>query len=138
MIRRLGSRIKKFSVGAFNFIAAFLRQASEQGSRSTILGPLAWLLAIMVAGLLGAIRYKADTWIIILFAIFCTVAVVMYLGTFAYCLLTGREALLRSEKYSIQKLAIETFGPLGQRGKELTPEQLSKLSLVEPSQTEEQ
>src|SRR5437879_1495225 len=91
----------------FNLVAAFLKQATEQGSRSTILRPLGYLLSMCVAATLGAVYVKAVPWLVLLFAVFSGLAAILYLGTYVYCLLTNRETLLRSETYSIQKLAIE-------------------------------
>ncbi len=88
-------------------IQAFFDQATTQGSRSTVLRPLGWLIGICVGAVLGAVEFKASGWIVWLFAMFAGLGVVLYLGTFIFCLLTSREDLLRSETYSIQKLAIE-------------------------------
>ncbi len=72
-----------------------------------MLRPLGWLIGICVGAVLGAVEFKASGWIVWLFAMFAGLGVVLYLGTFIFCLLTSREDLLRSETYSIQKLAIE-------------------------------
>lgn len=49
---------------------------------------------------------KAPQWVIMTFMIMCCVVVALYLAAYIYCLFTDRDAL-RSETYSIQKLAIE-------------------------------
>lgn len=54
---------------------------------------------------------KSELWLIVLFAVFDTLTVVLYLGTYAYCLIKDKDAL-RSETYSIQRLALEK-GVLG-------------------------
>ena len=88
-------------------IRAFLDQATAQGSRSTVLRPLAWIIAICVGAVLGAVEFKAPPWIVDLFGLSVGVAVTLYFVTYLYCLFTKKEDLLRSETYSIQKLAIE-------------------------------
>jgi hypothetical protein len=89
-----------------SLIRAFLEQASAQGSRSTVLRPLGWMLSICFAATIAAIGVKAPSWLVILFAVFVSLCAILYLGTYLYCLLTDKEAL-RSETYSIQRLAIE-------------------------------
>jgi hypothetical protein len=56
---------------------------------------------------LGAIGVKAPFWVSILFGCFSALCGLLYLATYIYCLVTKQETLLRSETYSIQKLAIE-------------------------------
>lgn len=82
-------------------------KAAAQGSRSTVLRPLGWLASICVAAILGGVGFGAPVWLIILLAILFGFSVAFYLAAYAYCLLTGKTELLRSETYSIQKLAIE-------------------------------
>jgi hypothetical protein len=97
----------------FHLIRAFLDQATAQGSRSTILRPLGWLIAICASATLGAVEFKAPTWLTVLFGACAGLGVLLYLGAYIYCLATGKEDLLRSETYSIQKLAIEKGGFVG-------------------------
>jgi membrane protein implicated in regulation of membrane protease activity len=89
-----------------SLIKAFLEHASAQGSRSTVLKPIGWMMPICVAGVLTSLYLGAPNWLIVMFAIFSGLTMVLYLGSYTYCLLTDKEAL-RSETYSIQKLAIE-------------------------------
>lgn len=102
----LGRRIKNILMVPPRLIAAFLEQASAQGSRSTVLRPLGWLLSICSAGLLGAISIQAPTWVGVLFASGVALSVLLYLGAYIFCMVRDRDAL-RSETFSIQKLAIE-------------------------------
>lgn len=88
-------------------IKSFLEQATAQGSRSTALRPLGWLMSICVAAVISAIWVVAPAWVTILFAIFAVLTITMYLASYGYCLFTGKSDLLRSESYSIQRLAIE-------------------------------
>ncbi len=89
------------------FIKSFLDQATAQGSRSTVLRPLGWIVAICAGATLAAVKFNASNWIILLFGVAAGLGIMLYLGSYIYCLATGREDLLRSETYSIQKLAIE-------------------------------
>jgi hypothetical protein len=104
-----------------HFITALLQQATAQGSRSTVLRPLGWLAAICVSGLFGCLEFKAPSWITTLFAGMTALVVFLYLASYLYCLFNDREAL-RSETYSIQKLAIEK-GFVGDNTTGLFPEQ---------------
>jgi hypothetical protein len=91
----------------FHSIQTFLQQATEKGSRSTILRPLGWSLSIWIAAILGAVYEKADFWLVVLFSAFAALTGLAYLGTYAYCLSNGKETLLRSETYSIQERLID-------------------------------
>jgi len=89
----------------FSF-ASLLQHAAAQGSRSTVLRPLAWLLGISVTAVVACVEAKAPDWLIIVFAVASGLTVLLYLGAYVYCLIYDRDAL-RTEKYSIQKLGIE-------------------------------
>jgi len=91
---------------ALNLIRAFLEQASAQGSKSTVLRPIGWMMPICVAATLGAVYIAAPLWVTVMFGAFSGLTMLLYLGAYVFCLLTDKEAL-RSETYSIQKLAIE-------------------------------
>jgi hypothetical protein len=92
---------------SIQLIKAFFEQATAQGSRSTILRPLGWLIAICAAATLTAVELKAPNWIIFLFGISSALGILLYLAAYIYCLAINKPDLLRSETYSIQKLAIE-------------------------------
>ena len=87
-------------------LRAFLQQASEQGSRSTVLKPLNWLLGLLIAATIIALYYRLPEWIGVLLAVSVMVVLGLFLFAYVYCLFKDRDAL-RSETYSIQKLAIE-------------------------------
>ena len=88
------------------FIWGLFQQATAQGSRSTVLRPLGWLATICAVSVVALVELKAPTWLVVIFVAGFVGTVVLYLGAYAYCLFVDRDAL-RSEKYSIQKLAIE-------------------------------
>jgi hypothetical protein len=87
-------------------IKAFFQQATVQGARSTVLRPLAYLLSICAASVLGAVYLQAPFWLVVLLAVFTGLTILLYMGAFVYCLFKDRDAL-RSERFSIQKLAIQ-------------------------------
>lgn len=87
-------------------IKAFLEKATVEGSRTTVLKPLAWLIAILVGATMGAFSTPTPNWIGVAFAILIIVLTLLYTLAYGYCLFTDKDAL-RSETYSIQKLAIE-------------------------------
>jgi hypothetical protein len=87
-------------------IAGLLQHAIIHGARSTVLRPLGWLIGILATLVLAAIRFQAPVWMNAAIIALLVLGVSIYLSAFVYCLLTDKEAL-RTEKYSIQKLAIE-------------------------------
>ncbi len=87
-------------------IKSFLAQASAKGSRSTVLKPLGWMMAICISATMTSAYFKVDSWIIYLFAVFSGLTMLTYLSGYIYCLIHTPDAL-RSETYSIQKMAIQ-------------------------------
>jgi hypothetical protein len=90
----------------FHLIGGLLHQATAQGSRSTVLRPLGWLASICGALLVAVIGAKSPTWVVAVFVVAVAATVILYMAAYIYCLLTDKDAL-RSETFSIQKLAIE-------------------------------
>jgi hypothetical protein len=100
-------KIKKLLMLPGNITSALWERAQGQGSRSTVLRPLGWLLALCASGsLTSASIPTSPLWLTALFGIGTGLSVVTYLVAFGYCLLKAPESL-RTERYSIQKLAIE-------------------------------
>jgi threonine/homoserine/homoserine lactone efflux protein len=85
---------------------SLLQQATAQGSRSTVLNPLGWVLAISVSAVLGCVSLHPEVWLTKLFAGFAIVILVIYLVAYIYFALTNSDAL-RSEKFTLSKMAIE-------------------------------
>lgn len=83
-----------------------LERSDSSGSKSTILKPLAWFLSVFIGGMVLLIRVNAPSWTIIFFSIIIGLGISIFCFAFIYCLFKDRDAL-RSEKYSIQKMAIE-------------------------------
>jgi hypothetical protein len=110
MVRRLRDKAKRILMVSWRAISVFLDQATTQGSRSTILRPLQWTTLLLSLALIGALKYHAPSWLLIALFIVLLLPVIALLIAFFYCLLSGKKPLLealRTEHYSIQKLAIE-------------------------------
>lgn len=84
----------------------FFEQAMSSGGRSTALKPLGWLLGILVFGLLAAPQVGLPEWVVVAFAAFAGLAALLYLGAYVYFMCRNPDAL-RSEKFTIEKMAIE-------------------------------
>lgn len=133
-MRRLYRAISRLIMVPFQVAQTALQQATEKGSRSTVLRPLGWLLPVWVTGILAAVHEKADLWIIGGFSFFAGLTGLIYLGTYVYCLLKNKETLLRSETFSIQERLIERgfLGPAGTADRQFKSSDLAKLQSVEP------
>ena len=83
-----------------------LQEATGRGSRSTALQPLIWVLGTLVAGLVATSRIGQAPWIAVLAGVMVTVVLLALLGAYFFLLIKDRDAL-RSERYSLSKLAIE-------------------------------
>lgn len=83
------------------FVQSFLQQATEQESRSTVLKPLGWMMALLVGGMITAFYLTSPPWVGILLGIFAGITMGLYLFAYVYCMFTDKDAL-RSETYSIQ------------------------------------
>ncbi len=87
-------------------VRAILSQASAKGARSTALQPLAWLTAILISGLVIAIKWKAPTWVLIIIAAVLCLTIALFLISFSYFAIKNPDAL-RSERFTLSKMAIE-------------------------------
>lgn len=87
-------------------IKMFLEQATAKGSRSNVLKPLYAMMAVCIAGVFATFHFSFPVWSSYFFAFFTFVTMSIYLMSYLYCLLKTPDAL-RSETYSIQKLAIQ-------------------------------
>jgi hypothetical protein len=99
-----------------NLVTAFLEKANADGYRSTVLRPLGWLLGLCTAGAISSASIPhGPAWLTVMFGIGAGASTATYLASFVYCLIKIPENL-RTESYSIQRLAIEK----GFRGDSLT------------------
>lgn len=91
----------------FTQLVSLLReQMNATLSRSDALKPLAWLIALLLAAIALSSWVRAPEWLLISESVMLVCSVLLYLGAYIFCLITDPDAL-RSEKYSLQKLALE-------------------------------
>lgn len=90
-------------IGIINHL---FQRSDASGSKSTILKPLTWFISLLIGGLLATLYLKAQNAIIIFFIVLISLACLAFFFAYIYCLFTIPDAL-RSETYSIQKMAIE-------------------------------
>jgi hypothetical protein len=83
-----------------------LHKALARGNRSTVLQSLGWLLGICSVSSISAFGFKAPNWLGTMFGIGAGISIALYLIAYVYFGLTDPD-LLRSEKYHIQKMAIQ-------------------------------
>jgi hypothetical protein len=87
-------------------IKSLFEQAVTSGYRSTVLNPLHWLISILISGLIISFCYGLPSWMTITFFGCAITAIILYFVAYIYFMIKDRDAL-RSEKFTIQKLAIE-------------------------------
>lgn len=87
-------------------ITALREQMHATLSRSDVLRPLAWLVGLIGIALLGAIAWHAQQGTVAFLQYAFGGVVLLYGGSFVYCLIFDRDGL-RSERYSLNKMAIE-------------------------------
>jgi len=75
-------------------------------SRSDVLKPLAWLIGILGTMLALSLAAKGPDWLVLCEIVLLSAIVSLYGGAYIFCLVYDRDAL-RSEKYSLHKMAIE-------------------------------
>lgn len=87
-------------------IRELLSRSDASGSKSTILKPLTWFLALIIGGILSLLKFDSPVWLTIMLATIFCLGVAVFFFVYIYCLINDRDSL-RSEKFTIQKLAIE-------------------------------
>jgi len=125
-------------MAGLEIIQSFLQQASIQGSKSTILKPMNWILSIIISAIIATFYFPIPNWVSITFIVIFIILIIAYLIIYFYCLFNDRDAL-RSETYNVQKLAIEK-GIIGDSATgilDLNKEVETKLLLDEPQSESE-
>lgn len=89
-----------------HLFSAVQHQVNATGSRSDVLRSLVWPVGILATTLIGLVWVSAPSALLIACSVLFIVSLAIYLGAFIFCLIWDRDAL-RSEKYSIDKMAIE-------------------------------
>jgi predicted membrane channel-forming protein YqfA (hemolysin III family) len=83
-----------------------LQQALQRNAKSTALKSLGWLIALLLPSTIAASHYGNDKWLVVMLAILVCLSVVVYIAAYVFFALTNPD-LLRSEKFTIQKMAIQ-------------------------------
>jgi hypothetical protein len=86
---------------------ALLSKALARGSRSTVLNPLAWFFGICASASITSFSLKAPGLLGTMFGVFAGISGMFYLFFYAYYAFKGKDDCLRSERFTIQKMAIE-------------------------------
>lgn len=87
-------------------VSTLREQMQAELSRSDVLRVLIWPILILLLIFISATYANAPSWALIAIAAFAGIFLVIYAVSFIYLLFTDRDAL-RSEKYSLPKMAIE-------------------------------
>lgn len=90
-----------------DYFKHILQHAKSFGSRSSILSVLAWIFGTLFFFITIAGIFKSPTWLLIAMFSLLVLVLISILVAFFYCLFTGNTDILRSEKFVIEKLAIE-------------------------------
>jgi hypothetical protein len=88
------------------FSGLFSASALLSGNRTTVLNTLGWMMLLLIAGLIGTASAGVPQWTLVLLATCLMIDFLVFIGAYIYFAVTAPE-FLRSESYSIQKLAIE-------------------------------
>jgi len=75
-------------------------------SRSDVLKPLAWLVGILATATIAALFSRPPDWVLVALVVALLGSTILYGMAYVFCLFADRDAL-RSEKYSLHKMAIE-------------------------------
>lgn len=109
-------------------IATLREQMHAELTRTDALRPLVWPIAGLLLALSGSVGFGAPSWAIVVEVVLIALLVTAYLGAYCYFAINDPDAL-RSEKYKLQKLAIEH----GLFGDSLSG--LREISSAEPAKT---
>lgn len=88
------------------FLRALMQRNTAEGSRASALTPLGWLLAILVPGSMGSFYWELPVGVGGALLAAAGVTTLIYVGSFLYLLINNPDAL-RSERFTLEKLAIE-------------------------------
>jgi hypothetical protein len=117
----------------FQLISMMREQMNATLSRSDVLKPLAWLVGILATATTVALFASPPEWVLVYLVVTLIVTIGLYALAYLFCLFVDRDAL-RSEKYSLQKMAIE-HGIYGDSRVGLIDPTETKPKLIPPSDT---
>lgn len=88
-----------------------LEDYSAKGVRSSALQPIFWMLGLLLGGIVATVKFGGPHWLLVTLTILLIILLGISLFAFLYLLFKDRDAL-RSERFALQKLAIEkmSFG----------------------------
>lgn len=87
-------------------LSALLQHITSEGKRSTAMQPLIWLTSILLIGTLSSFYFNLPSWLNKTLVGLLLFIILVFIGVYIYFMLTNSDAL-RSEKYSLKKMAIE-------------------------------
>lgn len=87
-------------------LSSLLRHSNTKASRSTVLKSLTWMVGICLAGLILAATSSINEWVVAVIAVILVLSFVLYAISYIFFMIKNPDAL-RSEKYNIQKMAVE-------------------------------
>jgi energy-coupling factor transporter transmembrane protein EcfT len=90
----------------FQLIATLREQMTAELTRTDALRPLIWPIAGLLFAICVSVSAKAPVWLLIVFSVVLCTLLLAYIGGYAYFAVKDPDAL-RSEKYKLQKMAIE-------------------------------
>ena len=83
-----------------------LQRALLRNAKSTVLKALGWLVALLLSASVFASRFGTDKWLVVMLGCLDCLAILVYIAAFIFFALKDPDQL-RSEKFSIQKMAME-------------------------------
>lgn len=92
----------------YSFLASHL---SSQGSKSNVLKPLMFILVFLLATICFLVKFNLMIFAYVFLGVFVLI-LIGFLFTYFYCLFKDPD-LLRSEKYNLEKTAMEKTAILG-------------------------
>lgn len=89
-----------------SFLNPFFEGANAKGALSSALHSLLWLMGMIMVGIVSLVIVKAPAWLIISIVIFMFIVAILIVLAYLYFMINSPDSL-RSEKYSLSKMAIE-------------------------------
>ena len=89
-----------------DFAKELLASMTGNVTRTSCLAPFQWSLGITAVAIVGSLAAGAPAWLLISLTVFAGINVMTFLGVSVYFSITAPDNL-RSERYSINKMAIE-------------------------------
>lgn len=77
------------------YFRSLLEHAKVGYSRTSALNPVQWIFVVSTAGLVGALSFQAPSWIIILFAVFASLSVLLFAFSYVFFMFRDPDAKVR-------------------------------------------